>query len=215
MIFENIAEKRQTLIFSATLTDTINQLQGDNTNLYTYRVESDTATVSQLDQRYLLIPSLVKDAYLIHLLRNFIDTKSVIIFTHTCRSCQVLAYLLKKLEMKCVALHSLMPQRRRLASLAQFKTGVAKVLIATDVASRGLDIPQVQLVLNYNVPASPTDYIHRVGRTARAGRGGMSVTLMTQYDVDRLKAIEEHVKVCNINSLGDTTFGNPTTNILV
>ena len=215
VIFENIAEKRQTLIFSATLTDTINQLQGDNTNLYTYRVESDTATVSQLDQRYLLIPSLVKDAYLIHLLRNFIDTKSVIIFTHTCRSCQVLAYLLKKLEMKCVALHSLMPQRRRLASLAQFKTGVAKVLIATDVASRGLDIPQVQLVLNYNVPASPTDYIHRVGRTARAGRGGMSVTLMTQYDVDRLKAIEEHVKVCNINSLGGTTFGNPIMNILI
>ena len=107
----------------------------------------------------------------------------------------MLAYLLRKLEMKCVSLHSLMPQRRRLASLAQFKTGVAKVLIATDVASRGLDIPLVQLVLNYNVPASPTDYIHRVGRTARAGRGGMSVTLLTQYDIDRLKAIEEHVHV--------------------
>jgi len=195
VIFGNISEKRQTLIFSATLTDTINQLQTTSKNLFTYRVESDTATVSQLDQRYLLIPSLVKDAYLIHLLRNFIDTKSVIIFTHTCRSCQVLAYLLKKLEMKCVALHSLMPQRRRLNSLAQFKTGVAKVLIATDVASRGLDIPLVQLVLNYNVPASPTDYIHRVGRTARAGRGGMSVTLLTQYDIERLKAIEEHVHV--------------------
>lgn len=154
-----------------------------------------TATVEELDQRYLLIPSQVKDCYLVHLLQTFIENKSVIIFTHTCRSSQVLSYLLRKVEIKCAALHSLMPQRERLSSLARFKSGVVKILVATDVASRGLDIPQVELVLNYNVPASPTDYIHRVGRTARAGRGGMALTLLTQYDIERLKAIEKHINV--------------------
>jgi len=196
VIFNKLPDKRQTLIFSATLTDTINELRTiTKQKLFCYEAESNTATVSELDQRYLLVPSMVKDSYLVHLIQNFIENKSVIIFTHTCRSCQVLSFLLRKLEMKCVALHSLMPQKKRLSSLAQFKTGVVNVLIATDVASRGLDIPLVQLVINYNVPASPKDYIHRVGRTARAGRGGMSVTLLTQYDIERLKAIEQHVNV--------------------
>lgn len=150
------------------------------------------ATVEELDQRYLLIPSQVKDCYLIHILQTFIENKSVIIFTQTCRACQVIANLLRKLEIKCTALHSLMSQRDRLSSLARFKTGIVRILVATDVASRGLDIPLVELVINYNVSASPKDYIHRVGRKARAGRGGMSLTLMTQYDIERLTAIEEH-----------------------
>jgi len=196
VIFGVLPEKRQTLLFSATLTDTINELRTvTKTTPFCYEAKSDTATVTELDQRYLLIPSLVKDSYLIHLLQNFIENKSVIIFTHTCKSAQVLSYLLRKLEIKCVSLHSVMPQKERLSALARFKTGVVNILIATDVASRGLDIPLVQLVINYNVPASPKDYIHRVGRTARAGRGGMSLTLMTQHDIERLKAIEEH---CNV-----------------
>jgi len=196
VIFENLPEKRQTLIFSATLTDTINELRSiTGKSSYCYEVESSTATVAELDQRYLMVPSLVKDAYIVHLIQNFVENKSVIIFTHTCRSCQVLSYLLRKLEIKCVSLHSIMPQKRRLSSLAQFKTGVVNILIATDVASRGLDIPLVQLVINYNVPAAPKDYIHRVGRTARAGRGGMSLTLLTQYDIERVKAIESHINV--------------------
>ena len=151
------------------------------------------ATVQELDQRFLLIPSQVKDSYLVHLLQTFIENKSVIIFTHTCRGCQVITYLLRKLGIKCAPLHSLLSQRERLASLSRFKTEVVKILVATDVASRGLDIPLVELVINYNVPASSKDYIHRVGRTARAGRGGMSLTMMTQYDIDRLTAIEEAI----------------------
>jgi len=98
--------------------------------------------------------------------------------------------MLWKCELPCVALHSLKSQGERLAGLATFKSGIVKILVATDVASRGLDIPQVELVINTNVPASPKDYIHRVGRTARAGRGGMALTLVTQYDVERVKQIE-------------------------
>jgi len=193
-IFSNISKSRQTLLFSATLTDTMEQLRlVTKKDHFCYEVKSQVATVQELDQRFLLIPSQVKDCYLIHLLQTFIENKSVIIFTHTCRSCHVLSFLLRKLGIKCAALHSLLSQRERLASLARFKTEVVKILIATDVASRGLDIPLVELVVNYNVPGSSKDYIHRVGRTARAGRGGMSLTLMTQYDIERLTTIEDDI----------------------
>jgi len=163
--------------------------------LYSINFCFSIATVQELDQRFLLIPSQVKDCYLVHLLQTFIENKSVIIFTQTCRSTQVLAYLLRKLGIRCASLHSLLSQRERLASLGRFKTEAVKILVATDVASRGLDIPLVELVLNYNVPASPKDYIHRVGRTARAGRGGMSLTLMTQYDIERVTSIEENINI--------------------
>ena len=73
-----------------------------------------------------------------------------------------------------------MPQPKRLGALQQFKAGTRNILIATDVASRGLDIPEVDVVINYDVPQSSKDYIHRVGRTARAGRAGKSITLVTQ-----------------------------------
>ena len=148
------------------------------------------ATVAELDQKYILTAASVRDSYLVYILREHAENKSVIIFTHTCKNCQTLANMLWKCDLPCVALHSLKSQGERLAGLATFKSGLVKILVATDVASRGLDIPQVELVINSNVPASPKDYIHRVGRTARAGRGGMAITLMTQYDVDRVKQIE-------------------------
>ena len=148
------------------------------------------ATVAELDQKYILAPASVRDSYLVYILREHAENKSVIIFTHTCKNCQTLANMLWKCDLPCVALHSLKSQGERLAGLATFKSGLVKILVATDVASRGLDIPQVELVINSNVPASPKDYIHRVGRTARAGSGGMAITLMTQYDVDRVKQIE-------------------------
>lgn len=88
-----------------------------------------------------------------------------------------------------------MSQSERLGSLAKFKSRVVNILVATDVASRGLDIPEVELVLNSNVPRSPDDYIHRVGRTARAGRGGLALTLLTQYDIKALQRIEERIGV--------------------
>jgi superfamily II DNA/RNA helicase len=86
-----------------------------------------------------------------------------------------------------------MKQARRLASLGKFKAGVASVMVATDVASRGLDIPSVGLVVNYNMPRAAEDYIHRVGRTARAGRGGTSVSLVTQFDISLLKHVESTI----------------------
>lgn len=79
------------------------------------------------------------------------------------------------------------------ANLDKFRSRRTSILIATDVASRGLDIPSVDMVVNADVPAAAEDYVHRTGRTARAGRGGLSVTLVTQFDVERVKTIEKHV----------------------
>lgn len=82
----------------------------------------------------------------------------------------MLALVLDGLGIPCLPLHSMITQRERLAALAKFKSHQTRILVATDVASRGLDIPSVDLVINHNVPTKPKDYLHRVGRTARAGQ---------------------------------------------
>lgn len=143
-------------------------------------------------------PNKVKDAYLFHLLKQFISSNpksSVIVFTNTCRNCQLLALMARKFDMPCVEIHSLMKQRLRIASLSQFKSSQVKILFATDVASRGLDIPTVDLVINENVPFVPKEYIHRVGRTARAGRGGKAITIVTQYDIPLMHKIENKISM--------------------
>ncbi len=89
-----------------------------------------------------------------------------------------------------------MKQRLRMSSLANFKSSQIRVLFATDVASRGLDIPTVELVINENVPFVPKEYIHRVGRTARAGRSGSSIIIVTQYDVPLMHKIENKISPC-------------------
>lgn len=94
-----------------------------------------------------------------------------------------------------VALHAMIKQRQRLAALARFKSNTIQILIATDVASRGLDIPTVQLVINHTLPKVPKEYIHRVGRTARAGRGGRAISLVSPRDIPILQKIEEHINM--------------------
>lgn len=102
--------------------------------------------------------------------------------------------MLNEVGFENVALHGMISQSQRLAALARFKSNVVKMLIATDVASRGLDIPTVQLVLNHTLPNVPKEYIHRVGRTARAGRGGMAISIITPYDISNLQEIEKEIK---------------------
>lgn len=111
------------------------------------------------------------------------------------RSCQVLSMGLNEVGFENVALHSMMPQQQRFAALTRFKSNTVTILLATDVASRGLDIPTVELVVNHTVPNIPKEYIHRVGRTARAGRSGKAITFITPYDIKMLQAIEKYINV--------------------
>ena len=117
--------------------------------------------------------------------------KSAIIFVSTCERTALISGVLTELGVSNVALHSLLTQNRRLAALAKFKSQQCRVLVATDVASRGLDIPTVDLVLNCELPRRAVDYIHRVGRTARAGRRGRAISLVCERDVNLVHACEK------------------------
>mmetsp|Transcript_7094 Transcript_7094/g.14842 ORF Transcript_7094/g.14842 Transcript_7094/m.14842 type:complete len:602 (+) Transcript_7094:164-1969(+) len=117
--------------------------------------------------------------------------RSAIIFVSTCERAALVSGILTELGVENVALHSLLSQNRRLASLGKFKSQQVRVMVATDVASRGLDIPTVDLVLNAELPRRPVDYVHRVGRTARAGRRGRAVSLVGERDVSLIHAAEK------------------------
>ena len=116
-----------------------------------------------------------------------------IIFCSKTRTAAYLTLLLKSLLIRSTALHSRLTQRERLSSLSLFRASVVPVLISTDVGSRGLDIEEVAMVINWDLPNEPEEYVHRVGRTARAGRGGMAVSFVTERDEERILKIEERI----------------------
>ena len=130
-----------------------------------------------------------KDLHLVHLCHTLAGN-TMIIFVRTVLDAQRISILLRMLNFPAVPLHGQLSQSSRLGALNKFKSGSRSILVATDVASRGLDIPAVDCVLNYDIPTHSKDYIHRVGRTARAGRSGKSITLVTQYDVELFQRIE-------------------------
>ncbi|XP_039748371.1 probable ATP-dependent RNA helicase Dbp45A [Pararge aegeria] len=199
-IFEALPQKRQNLLFSATITDAVREckpLPLNNDKLITWSESDPQLTVTTLDQRYVVCPAYARDVYLVQTLRKYRETKAsshVIVFTDTKKECQVLSMMLNAIGMDNVCLHGFMRQKERASALSQFRSNLKCTLIATNVAARGLDIPSVDLVVNHKLPLEPREYIHRVGRTARAGRSGMAVSLITPYDILRLGEIEEQIK---------------------
>ncbi|KLT42208.1 DEAD-domain-containing protein [Cutaneotrichosporon oleaginosum] len=234
-LFEQIPKSRQTCLFTATISDAIMDLAKrppppGKQAPFVYRVASDTMTVEKLKQKYLFIPSQIRDPYLYYLLLNppsdidavlaaprpkpkpkptkrgkrarsatpEDDTPHIvptIIFTQRCATAQLLHLILEELDIPSVPLHSHLTQPQRLLSLARFRAREVPVLVTTDVGSRGLDIPEVAMVVNWDCPRRADDYVHRVGRTARAGRGGVAVTIVTERDVELVQSIEKEIKV--------------------
>jgi len=189
-ILKVLPQERNTYLFSATMTTKVAKLQRASlSNPARVEVSKKYTTVSSLLQYYLFIPYKQKDVYLVHLANNMAQN-SIIIFTRTVHDTQRLSIILRVLGFAAVPLHGQLSQSARLGALAKFKSGGRRVLVATDVASRGLDIPSVDVVINFDIPSHSKDYIHRVGRTARAGRAGKSVTLVTEYDVELVQRIE-------------------------
>ncbi|KAL6539074.1 hypothetical protein OROMI_025400 [Orobanche minor] len=183
VVFQTLPKSRQTLLFSATMTSDLKTLLELSANkAYIYEAYEGFQTIDSLKQQFVYTPQNVKELYLLHILSRMKDMeiRSSMIFVSTCRSCHLLGLLLEELDVEVAVLHSFKSQASRLAALYQFKSGKAPLLLATDVASRGLDIPTVDLVVNYDIPRLPRDYVHRVGRTARAGRGGLAISLVTQ-----------------------------------
>ncbi|XP_068642835.1 DEAD-box ATP-dependent RNA helicase 36 [Aristolochia californica] len=197
VIFKWIPKERQTLLFSATMTSNLQSLLEVSKNkVYFYEAYQGFKTVESLKQQYVSVPAKDKDVYLFHLLSKIeeMGIRSVIVFVSTCRSCHFLSLFLEELELAVTALHSHKSQSLRLAALNRFRSGQASILLATDVAGRGLDIPTVDLVINYDIPRYARDYVHRVGRTGRAGREGLAISFITPNDVHLLHAIESVIE---------------------
>ena len=189
-ILEQIPRDRRTYLFSATMTKKVVKLQRASLkDPVRIEVSAKFQTVEHLKQFYLFIPAKYKNVYLVHLL-NELSGNSFIVFCNTCPGTQKMAITLRNLGFSAIPLNGKMTQTKRLASLNKFKSKTSSVLIATDVASRGLDIPHVDVVVNFDLPQHTKDYIHRVGRTARAGRYGKSITFVSQYDVEMYQKIE-------------------------
>uniref|UniRef100_A0A8C7YZJ3 Probable ATP-dependent RNA helicase DDX47 n=1 Tax=Oryzias sinensis TaxID=183150 RepID=A0A8C7YZJ3_9TELE len=189
-ILKVIPRERRTFLFSATMTKKVQKLQrAALKDPVKCAVSTKYSTVDKLQQYYIFIPAKYKDCYLVSIL-NELAGNSFMIFCSTCNNAQRVALMLRNLGITAIPLHGQMSQNKRLGALNKFKSKSRSVLLATDVASRGLDIPHVDCVINYDIPTHSKDYIHRVGRTARAGRSGKSITFVTQYDVELFQRIE-------------------------
>lgn len=142
---------------------------------------------------FLFIPNMVKLPYLVATLRSLGKSQMTIVFANSCVRTELVHLVLQLLGFPVCRLHSLLRQQQRLDSLAMFKLGLAKIMVATDIASRGLDIPEVEVVVHYDIPKEAAPFVHRVGRTARAGREGLSIALITECDVRSIKQIEKKI----------------------
>jgi ATP-dependent RNA helicase DDX47/RRP3 len=182
---------RHTYLFSATMSSKVESLQrAALKNPVRVSISSNShQVVSTLLQSYMLIPHKHKDLYLIHLLNDNIG-HACILFTRTVNETQRLAVLLRTLGFQALPLHGQLSQSNRLGALNKFKAKARDILVATDVAARGLDIPSVDLVVNFDLPHDSETYVHRVGRTARAGKSGKAVSFVTQYDLEIFQRIE-------------------------
>ncbi|KAI9800488.1 MAG: ribosomal RNA processing protein [Sarcosagium campestre] len=190
-VLKVIPRERRTYLFSATMTSQVESLQRASLS-NPVRVSISTnkyQTVSTLLQSFIFFPHKHKDIYLVYLLNEFAG-QSAIVFTRTVNETQRLAILLRSLGFGAVPLHGQLSQSARLGALGKFRGRSRDILVATDVAARGLDIPSVDIVLNHDLPPDSKTYIHRVGRTARAGKSGHAINLVTQYDVEVWLRIE-------------------------
>ncbi|KAK1579490.1 DEAD/DEAH box helicase [Colletotrichum navitas] len=194
------SSQRQTLLFTATITPEVRALKDmplkpGKQPVFVCEVDTQSLAIpATLSQMHLQVPVTHREHYLhTFLLTDGNAEKSVIIFCNRTSTADYLHHLLRLLDHRVTSLHSGLPQRQRVDNLGRFRAAAARILVATDVASRGLDIPEVAVVVNYDIPRNPDDYIHRVGRTARAGRKGEAVTFVGQRDVELVLAIEARV----------------------
>ncbi len=181
---------RQNLLFSATFSQEIRALAtGLLKDPLTVEVAARNAPAELVEHRVHLVSQGEKRAVLSHLLREG-ATPQTLVFTRTKHGANRLAEQLEKDGIQCAAIHGNKSQNARTKALADFKDFKVQVLVATDIAARGLDISELPQVVNYELPHVPEDYVHRIGRTGRAGCAGQALSLVSDDERDRLHAIE-------------------------
>ena len=189
------AETRQTMLFSATLNTYVKNLAWEYTrDPIEITIEAENITVSEIKQELLHVSSDEKIKLLVGILKHE-NPESAIIFCNTKRSCEVIAKRLVINEIGAEFMIGDLPQSKRLAILKKFKAGEIKILVATDVAARGIDVDDLAMVINYDLPVEAENYVHRIGRTARAGKSGKAYTFCSEQDVYNLPAIERYIEM--------------------
>ncbi len=185
--------KRQTLFFSATFNDDVMRLASSWTiDPEHIVIEPERVATDTVHQEFWMISADEKDEALAKVLRAP-DTERVIVFSNRRdRTHRVVKYL-SSIGLECEALAGDIPQKKRLATLNRFKSGELKYLIATDVAGRGIHVDGVTHVINYELPEDAEDYVHRIGRTGRAGAEGVSISFVSEDDAFNLPAIETYL----------------------
>lgn len=184
-------EQRQTLFFSATMAGEIEHIARQIVKDPTYVEASKRGKAAvTIEQKAYPVAHQFKVPLLLDLLGKE-DLERVLIFTRTKRGADRIAHILERQEHKSNRIHGDRSQSQREAALAGFKSGRTRILVATDVAARGIDIDAVSHVINYDVPAAPEDYVHRIGRTGRAGNKGQAITFFTLAEEHSLRAIEK------------------------
>jgi ATP-dependent RNA helicase RhlE len=194
-VLKLVPKKKQTLLFSATFSNEIKHLAGDLLN------EPELIEVAQRNTSAERVTQVVhpvdakKKRKLLSKLIGAGNWKQVLVFARTKRNCDRLAQSLIKDGLDAAAIHGGKSQGARTKALAHFKSGKVRVLVATDIAARGLDISQLPHVVNYELPHVPEDYVHRIGRTGRAGHEGEAISLVCIDEAKLLKDIERLIKI--------------------
>ena len=189
-VLARLPSKRQNLLFSATFSRDITELAGKLLhNPERIEVTPPNTTVERIEQRVFRLPSSHKRALLAHLITQG-AWEQVLVFTRTKHGANRLAEYLDKHGLSAVAIHGNKSQNARTKALADFKAGSVRVLVATDIAARGLDIDQLPHVVNFELPNVEEDYVHRIGRTGRAGRSGEAISLVAPDEEKLLRNIE-------------------------
>jgi ATP-dependent RNA helicase RhlE len=187
-ILKNLPKKHQTLVFSATMPAEIRRLAGDILRDPATVQVGITAPAETVSHALYPVAQHLKTALLLKLLGNT-HTKSVLVFTRTKHRAKSLGKKLSAAGYRSASLQGNLSQARRQAALDGFRDGKFQILVATDIAARGIDVTQISHVINYDIPSTPEAYIHRIGRTGRATRSGEAFTLVTEEDKIMVRAI--------------------------
>lgn len=199
-IIQHAPSQRQTLLFSATYPDAMQNLSRRIQNDPAIVIVEPQHTPGTIEQLFYEVKKHERNNTLLALFEHY-QPESTIVFCHTKIQCAEVARLLSQNEIAALAIHGDLEQRERDRVLIQFANGSCPVLVGTDVAARGLDIKSLAAVINYELPHDPEIYVHRIGRTGRAGSTGLALSIATPSDMVRIKAIEKFTNepaVCDV-----------------
>jgi ATP-dependent RNA helicase RhlE len=211
-ILKHIPVKRQTLLFSATMPTEIRRLAGEILRDPETVQVGITAPADTVSHALYPVAQHLKTALLLKLLGNT-DTKSVLVFTRTKHRAKSLGEKLTAAGYRSASLQGNLSQANRQAALDGFRDGKFQILVATDIAARGIDVTRISHVINYDVPSTPEAYIHRIGRTGRATRSGEAYTLVTGEDKEMVRAIKRVIgSEIEQRVLSSFDYGSPAPN---